>query len=300
MRTPQKAGAAPADDRSPGMVKRARHVPAAPWPRRQRADFSTVLRVTLFVALACALLAWGARVGSALFSDGEDAQILVHDRCPPPASRFVRARPLPGGSSTAQLIAKAKASGEPCVQRPRTVVTMSSFYGRHQNLPLVVESILAQTCPPDRIYVFLSLAPLIDREFRHNKTRSIGHEIGAFEAALKRMSPLLELVIIDRAEDDLGPATKLLPALKRETNPSTRLVTVDDDTTYHEDLLLALALAADTTTDPVAVGFWCEERGNQRSSALQSGVSRGRSEVFLSILGRVYRSEVVSEFGPLR
>ena len=54
------------------------------------------------------------------------------------------------------------------------------------------------------------------------------HEIGAFEAALKRMSPLLELVIIDRAEDDLGPATKLLPALKRETNPSTRLVTVDD------------------------------------------------------------------------
>ncbi len=75
------------------------------------------------------------------------------------------------------------------------------------------------------------------------------------------MSPLLELVIIDRAEDDLGPATKLLPALKRETNPSTRLVTVDDDTTYHEDLLLALALAADTTKDPVAVGFWCEECG---------------------------------------
>ena len=242
MRTPQKAGAAPADDRSPGMVKRARHAPAAPWPRRQTAKFSVVVRVTLFVALACALLAWGARVGSALFSDGEDAQILVHDRCPPPASRFVRARPLPGGSSTRDLIASAKASGEPCVQRPRTVVTMSSFYGRHQNLPLVVESILAQTCPPDRIYVFLSLAPLIDREFRHNKTRSIGywrgvlsllgarrwrggvddttrddvapvrhrrdarrprrHEIGAFEAALKRMSPLLELVIIDRAEDD--------------------------------------------------------------------------------------------------
>jgi len=175
MRTPQKAGAAPADDRSPGMVKRARHVPAAPWPRRQQANFTVVVRVTAFVALGCALLAWGARVGSALFSDGEDAQILVHDRCPPPASRFVRARPLPGGKSTAELITKAKASGEPCSHSSRTVVTMSSFYGRHQNLPLVVESILAQTCPPDRIYVFLSLAPLIDREFRHNKTRSIGY-----------------------------------------------------------------------------------------------------------------------------
>ena len=76
------------------------------------------------------------------------------------------------------------------------------------------------------------------------------------------MSPLLELVIIDRAEDDLGPATKLLPALKRETNPSTRLVTVDDDHgLLTQDLLLALALAADTTKDPVAVGFWCEEFG---------------------------------------
>ena len=175
MRTPAKGSA---DDRapaSPGMVKRARHVPAAPWPRRQRADFTNVVRVTAFVALGCALLAWGARVGSAVFQDGEDAQILVHDRCPPPASRFVRARPLPGGKSTAELIAKAKASGEPCSKTSRTVVTMSSFYGRHQNLPLVVESILAQTCPPDRIYVFLSLAPLIDREFRHNKTRSIGY-----------------------------------------------------------------------------------------------------------------------------
>ena len=175
MRTPQKAGAAPADDRSPGMVKRARHAPAAPWPRRQQAKFSTVVRTTLFVALGCALLAWAARVGTALYNANDDAQILVHDRCPPPASRFVRARPLPGGSSTRDLIAAAKASGQPCVQRPRTVVTMSSFYGRHQNLPLVVESILAQTCPPDRIYVFLSLAPLIDREFRHNKTRSIGY-----------------------------------------------------------------------------------------------------------------------------
>ena len=39
-------------------------------------------------------------------------------------------------------------------------------------------------------------------------------------------------------------------------------------------------------------------RGHRTSSALQFLVCRGRSEVFLSILGRVYRSEVVSEFGP--
>ena len=39
-------------------------------------------------------------------------------------------------------------------------------------------------------------------------------------------------------------------------------------------------------------------RGHQSSSALQFVVSRGRSEVLLSGYGRVYRSEVVSEFGP--
>ena len=222
MRTPAKGSA---DDRapaSPGMVKRARHVPQAPWPRRQRADFTNVIRVTAVVALGCALLAWGARVGSALFSDGEDAQILVHDRCPPPASRFVRARPLPGGSSTRDLIASAKASGEPCVQRPRTVVTMSSFYGRHQNLPLVVESILAQTCPPDRIYVFLSLAPLIDREFRHNKTRSIGYWRGV------RRAPRIDGVsrrwrggVDDTTRDDVAPVRHRRDARRRRIRRAT-------------------------------------------------------------------------------
>ena len=41
-------------------------------------------------------------------------------------------------------------------------------------------------------------------------------------------------------------------------------------------------------------------RGNQSSSALQFGVSRGRSEVWLALRGRGYQREVVSEFGPLR
>ena len=36
----------------------------------------------------------------------------------------------------------------------------------------------------------------------------------------------------------------------------------------------------------------------QTSSALQFVVSRGRSEVLLAPRGRVYRSEIVSEFGP--
>ena len=38
--------------------------------------------------------------------------------------------------------------------------------------------------------------------------------------------------------------------------------------------------------------------GNQASSALQFGVSRGLSEVLLAPVGRVYLSEIVSEFEP--
>ena len=36
----------------------------------------------------------------------------------------------------------------------------------------------------------------------------------------------------------------------------------------------------------------------RKSTPLQFGVSRGRSEVLLSGCGRVYLSEIVSEFGP--
>ena len=39
-------------------------------------------------------------------------------------------------------------------------------------------------------------------------------------------------------------------------------------------------------------------RGNQSSSALQFGVSRGRSEMLLAPVGRVYQREVVAEFEP--
>ena len=39
------------------------------------------------------------------------------------------------------------------------------------------------------------------------------------------------------------------------------LITVDDDTTYHEDMILALSLTAQHASKPVSVGFWCEEFG---------------------------------------
>ena len=54
------------------------------------------------------------------------------------------------------------------------------------------------------------------------------------EQRLRGLSPLVRLHMITRAEDDFGPATKLLPALRLETDPATHLITVDDDTTRVE------------------------------------------------------------------
>ena len=198
--------------------------------------------------------------GGAANDDEYSSHIVTELRCPPPSSRFVDVEKL-GAVSTKRLVRAARAAGTGCGDRPRTVVTMSSFYGRHTSLPMVVRSILDQSCTPDAIYVFLSLVPLIDREFRHNKSRAVGDEIGAFEDVLKALSPLVKLHMITRAEDDFGPATKLLPALRLERDARTHLITVDDDTTYHEDMILALSLTAQHASKPVSVGFWCEEFG---------------------------------------
>ena len=61
--------------------------------------------------------------------------------------------------------AKRQAGSNPCGARPRTVVTMSSFYGRHTSLPMVVQSILDQSCAPDAIYIFLSLVHIVRDSF---------------------------------------------------------------------------------------------------------------------------------------
>lgn len=227
--------------------------------RGQRLGLLGALAVVGYVAYANDF--GGLKTGGRRFADSDSAHIVTELRCPPKMSRFVDVEKL--ADRTASLVREAKATRSLCAGRPRTVVTLSSFYGRHASLPIVVGSLLAQSCAPDKIYVFLSLVPLIDREFRHNKSRTVGDEIGAFEAELRGLSDLVDLRMITRAEDDFGPATKLLPALRLETDPATHLITVDDDTTYHEDTILALSLAARSIGAGVAssVGFWCEEFG---------------------------------------
>ena len=199
--------------------------------RTQRLGF--LCGVAVLGYLAYAAVDFGFAGNAQNYADSDSAHIVTELRCPPPMARFVDVAQL-ATKPTRELVREARASGALCAGRPRTVVTLSSFYGRHASLPIVVESILRQSCVPDAIYVFLSVVPLIDREFRHNKSRTVGDEIGDFEQRLRGLSPLVRLHMITRAEDDFGPATKLLPALRLETDPATHLITVDDDTTRVE------------------------------------------------------------------
>ncbi|KAH8090252.1 hypothetical protein JL720_6568 [Aureococcus anophagefferens] len=109
--------------------------------------------------------------GGGANDDEYSSHIVTELRCPPPSS--ASATPKLGAVSTKRLVRAARAAGTGCGDRPRTVVTMSSFYGRHTSLPMVVRSILDQS-HAGRDLPFLSLVPLIDREFRHNKSRAVG------------------------------------------------------------------------------------------------------------------------------
>ena len=209
--------------------------------------------VALVAGLACALLA-AVRLSGKGFQWARGHE----DRCPVGLSFGVITQLLPTPSKV--LVREAKVSGALCGDRPRTVVSMTTFYGRMEAVSKVIDSILAQTCLPDQIYVFVSLVPRIDREFRHNHTRAPPKNLDAIAETLSR-APSVKVMFITDPELDFGPATKLLPALRLETDPRTHIITVDDDTLYHEDMILALSVTAQHAQAAVAVGFACEEYG---------------------------------------
>ncbi|CAE7501345.1 Dnaaf5 [Symbiodinium sp. CCMP2592] len=159
----------------------------------------------------------------------------------------------------AQLIASATsslASGGHCPKPTRVVVTLSTFEGRLGRLKGTVASLSAQSCMPDAIYIFLSRRPRTKR----TGAGFGGHGDGVDTTeALESLRDLSDRVIVRFTDEDWGPGTKLLAALKVEEDPNTWLITVDDDTTYHQDTVLALVLAASALPSHAAPGFWCEE-----------------------------------------
>ncbi|KAH6595726.1 hypothetical protein BASA50_005627 [Batrachochytrium salamandrivorans] len=136
----------------------------------------------------------------------------------------------------APLVSSGNMTADEMVQRriedkTRIVASLSTFPGRMEQVRLSLGSLFSQSLVLDAVYIHIP-----DKVDRFNLTID--------ESALEK--DITELVDkfgsrlhINRGKD-FGPATKLLGTLKVERDPSTLIVTVDDDTEYHSDTMLEL------------------------------------------------------------
>ena len=133
------------------------------------------------------------------------------------------------------------------------MVTLTTLPERADRILPTLRSLLDQTCPADRILVAWP-------------TRALRSDL-PYPAA-PGLPPGIELLPCE----DVGPASKLLPALIAE--PNALLVAVDDDVIYPYDFLETLLAAH--RADPKAAWGW-------RGSQIEPGIDpRDYSHVFAS------------------
>lgn len=131
---------------------------------------------------------------------------------------------------------------------PRVVVSLTSFSSRLKYIDATLESLFRQTYPPDQIYLFI---PIKNYSRFNLPSMSSTALIDIQQQYKEKKIKVIESV-------DYGPSTKLLGALNEEKNPETIIITVDDDTIYHDQLLAYFVKAMLTLTTNSTVGAVCE------------------------------------------
>lgn len=114
-------------------------------------------------------------------------------------------------------------------------VSLTTFGPRIRHVARSIESIMEQTLQPDRIVLWLG------RDFEADPTL-----LPASLRLLERRG--LEI----RYTDDIGPATKLIPALR--AFPDDVIITIDDDMLYDPDLIDRLVTAHRRFPEAVCAG----------------------------------------------
>lgn len=109
------------------------------------------------------------------------------------------------------------------IKNRRIVVSLTTSPLRVANMENMLNQIENQTVKPDAIYLN------IPHYFKRNCEKYD-------EDLLKKIEKNHPLVIINRVED-VGPITKILGALKLETDPSTLFIIIDDDEGYENILI---------------------------------------------------------------
>lgn len=118
------------------------------------------------------------------------------------------------------------------------VVSLTTIPSRLPHLGLVIKSIKEQSIKPDHIQLY------VPREY--NK-----RSLGVIDASL--IPKDVDLIWV---EEDLGPATKVLPAVKRfKDHPDVKLIYCDDDKLFDRDFIKRLLEASDANPNACIVEF---------------------------------------------
>lgn len=106
-------------------------------------------------------------------------------------------------------------------------VSLTSIRSNVHVLVESLKSIKNQSVQPDKCYVFLSDEPyLFDQGFKDKNIDDVD---------LQKI--LSDDIFVVRWVDNTGPYRKLLPILKEKTNEDCVIITIDDDTVYHPDII---------------------------------------------------------------
>ena len=121
----------------------------------------------------------------------------------------------------------------------RVVVSLTSLPSRLLHLPRILDLILNQTVLPDALYVNI---PYFSS--REQRPYVLPPSLLSYLSSLPEK--FRSLVNINHCLPDYGPATKLIPTLQAEqpVDPSTLVVTVDDDLIYPPFYLASMISAA--------------------------------------------------------
>lgn len=108
----------------------------------------------------------------------------------------------------------------------KNIVTLTSIPGRIPFLHKLEKSLKVQALKPDAVEIYLP----------HTYSK---RSLGQFD--ISQVPSSFDVVRCD----DIGPATKILPAVSRHKNRGVRLIYCDDDRIYHQSWLQRLARLSD-------------------------------------------------------
>lgn len=124
-----------------------------------------------------------------------------------------------------------KDNNKPLEINNKVVVSMTTIPSRIEFIYKTVKNIMKQTQYIDKIYVNIP----------HVSLKGVEYEIPDKLYNLAKHSK--GQLILNRKCNDIGPGTKLYPTLKRERNPNTFIITIDDDEVYDKHMIEHLVKA---------------------------------------------------------